>query len=109
MAQEKDMVNNPPHYAEGTSLECIDAMIIALGIKVVMYFCLGNAFKYLWRHKLKGGMQDLDKTEWYLNKYLELDSNRGREEDNAYRRLCIMSGKYRKKLERELKNVTSED
>lgn len=66
-----DTVYNPSHYAS-TSVECIDIMIETQGIEAVRDFCLCNAFKYLWRHNLKNGNEDVKKATWYLNKYLEL-------------------------------------
>lgn len=66
-----DTVNNPAHYAS-TSVECIDMMIETQGIGAVKDFCLCNAFKYLWRRRLKNGDEDVKKAAWYLNKYLEL-------------------------------------
>ena len=71
MNSYKDMVNNPPHYANG-GIECIDAMIAAQGEAAVSDFCLCNAFKYIWRTKHKNGIEDVDKAIWYLNKYKEL-------------------------------------
>lgn len=64
-------VNHPSHYASG-SIECIDAMIAAYGIKAVMDFCKCNAFKYQWRFESKNGEEDLRKAQWYQNKYIEL-------------------------------------
>ena len=66
-----DNVNRPAHYASG-KYECIEVMLEELGRKVVMDFCLGNAFKYLWRHQKKNGIEDLRKCKWYLDKFLEL-------------------------------------
>ena len=66
-----DEVQSPEHYTSG-DIQCIDAMIAAFGIESVMNFCCCNAFKYLWRHKKKNGLQDLNKMEWYINKYYEL-------------------------------------
>lgn len=66
-----DTVNNPAHYAS-TSVECIDIMIETQGMEAVRDFCLCNAFKYLWRHNIKNGNEDVKKAAWYLNKYLEL-------------------------------------
>ena len=63
---------NPDHYKSQTSLECIDAMEIAFGYEGVAYFCLCNAFKYIWRWKNKNGTEDLKKAEWYLKKADEL-------------------------------------
>ena len=66
-----DMVNSPPHYANG-GIECIDAMVASQGPTAVKDFCLCNAFKYIWRTKNKNGIEDIDKAIWYLNKYKEL-------------------------------------
>ena len=64
-----DPINHPAHYEGNTSLECIDVMEIAFGQEAVAKFCLCNAFKYLWRHKHKGGAEDVQKAEWYLNHF----------------------------------------
>lgn len=67
-----DEVNQPKHYTSG-NIECIDAMIAAFGKDAVANFCLCNAFKYIWRNKLKGNSQlDCQKAIWYLDKYQEL-------------------------------------
>ena len=66
-----DVVSKPKHYAS-TSIECIDAMRETQGVEATKQFCICNAFKYLWRSKNKGGMEDINKAMWYLNKYLEL-------------------------------------
>ena len=63
----QDMVNHPYHYEGSTSIECIDAMLVAFGSYNVFYFCLQNAFKYLWRHKNKNGLEDVKKAQWYLD------------------------------------------
>jgi hypothetical protein len=64
-------VSHPSHYTQG-GIECIDAMIAAFGEQAVAHFCMCNAFKYLWRHNFKNGLEDINKAEWYLNKYKEL-------------------------------------
>jgi len=64
-----DNINHPAHYEGNTSLECIDVMEIAFGAEAVGNFCLCNAFKYLWRYKHKGGAEDVQKAEWYLNHF----------------------------------------
>lgn len=63
-----DNVNHPAHYADSCSIECIDAMMVAMGRRAVMDFCQCNAFKYLWRHKHKNGVEDVKKAGWYLLK-----------------------------------------
>lgn len=74
-----DMVNNPSHYASG-KFECIEVMEDTLGKEAVMSFCICNAFKYIFRHKKKNGVEDIQKAKWYLNKYIELEENTTSEE-----------------------------
>ena len=74
---EKDVVNHPAHYTAG-GIECIDALAAATeeltGIEAV---CTANAIKYLWRWKLKNGVEDLKKAIWYINYLLtHLDESR---------------------------------
>ena len=70
--QDVDMVNSPQHY-NIDGLECIDAMLKLYGKDAVLNFCMLNSFKYQWRCNNKGNCkQDLQKSRWYLNKYLEL-------------------------------------
>lgn len=66
-----DNVNHPNHYETG-KYQCIDVMEEALGKQVVEDFCIANAFKYIYRHKNKGGAEDIAKAKWYLEKYLSL-------------------------------------
>lgn len=63
----EDHVNHPSHYADHCSLECFDVLKVLLGPERVFHFCIGNAFKYLWRYKYKNGKEDLDKANWYLS------------------------------------------
>ena len=69
-AKKRDNVNHPAHYTSG-GIECIDAMQAAFGAEAVKDFCLCNAFKYLWRHRNKNGVEDLKKARWYLNRLIE--------------------------------------
>lgn len=76
MKKKNDMVNNPSHYAGGTSLECIDSMLAVLGVRGTIDFCLGNSYKYLWRHKLKGKPEeDLEKAQWYVDRAVILNNS----------------------------------
>lgn len=68
---ETDVVNHPSHYETG-NFECIDVMIETQGKEAVLNFCLCNAFKYLYRHNRKNGIEDIKKSRWYINKYIEL-------------------------------------
>lgn len=67
----EDNVNHPSHYTSG-NVECIEAMIAAYGIEAVMNFCKCNAFKYQWRFDKKNGTEDINKAQWYQDKYKEL-------------------------------------
>ena len=69
---ESDLVNHPSHYETG-KFECIDVMEEALGRDVVKGFCIGNAFKYLYRAKRKNGLEDLRKAQWYLNRVISME------------------------------------
>lgn len=66
-----DNVNHPSHYGTG-NFECIDVMIETQGKEAVMDFCVCNAFKYIYRHNNKNGIEDIKKAKWYLDKYIEL-------------------------------------
>jgi len=60
---------NPTHYKNtppNTDIvgECID-------YSEKLGFCLGNAFKYIWRAGLKGPFEeDLNKGLWYMSRFL---------------------------------------
>ena len=69
-----EQVNHPAHY-QGNGIECIDAMIAAFGKEEVKTFCKLNSFKYIWRANSKGKCsEDMQKANWYLNKFNELDN-----------------------------------
>ena len=62
---DHDPVNHPTHYTSHPSgVECIQ-------IVEWMSFCLGNAVKYIWRADIKGGIEDLQKAVWYLEREIE--------------------------------------
>lgn len=79
--QKIDNVNHPAHYEATTSIECIEAMELIFDWYDVQTFCLCNAFKYIWRHKHKGGLEDLDKAQWYINHAVQLYINEDVEKD----------------------------
>ena len=74
-AMNADNVEHPAHYTGG-SIECIDAMAETQGVEAVKNFCICNAFKYLWRHGKKNGVEDVKKAAWYLNKFIELEEKK---------------------------------
>jgi hypothetical protein len=64
-----DAVNSPEHYLG--KIECIDAIEAALTPEEFRGFCKGNIIKYIFRERLKGGTESLEKGQWYLNRLLE--------------------------------------
>ncbi len=58
-----DNVNQPAHYTQ-QPVECIE-------FAQHMNFCMGNAFKYIWRYGHKNGVEDLKKARWYLSRVIE--------------------------------------
>lgn len=91
-----DNVNHPAHYEASTSLECIEAMELMFGKQAVYDYCICNAYKYIWRHRNKNGLEDLNKAEWYLNKASELQKESDLylgDEDDRYRLYKTLSDK----------------
>jgi hypothetical protein len=70
-----DPVNHPKHYTEHPSgVECVQ-------ITEHMNFCLGNAMKYIWRADLKGGIEDLQKAAWYIEREIKRRQHEDRRDD----------------------------
>ena len=67
MASEDNI--NPEHYTQG--IECIDYIT-----SKNMSFLEGNVVKYVTRYKMKNGLEDLVKAQWYLTRLIE-DFNEG--------------------------------
>ncbi len=64
-----DNVNHPPHYASG-GIECIEAIKAQLtreGYLGALHF---NVAKYVWRWRDKGGVESLEKAQWYLTRLI---------------------------------------
>jgi hypothetical protein len=62
---------NPDHYRQG-KIECIEAIESAtINLTGLEAFCCGNAIKYLWRWKEKGGITDLEKSKWYIDRLIK--------------------------------------
>lgn len=59
-----DPVNHPSHYTRGM-LECIDAIE---GLELP--FHEAQVLKYITRWRFKGGVQDLEKARWYLDRLI---------------------------------------
>jgi len=67
-----DPVNSPAHYTQG-SMEVIEAIE---GLR--LNYHQGNIIKYVSRYNMKGGIQDLQKARWYLDRLILI------EEQQAY-------------------------
>ncbi len=72
--EPSDAVHHPPHYTGHPSgVECIE-------ITRHMNFCLGNAFKYIWRAGFKGNaIEDLEEARRYIQ--IEIDRRKALEEN----------------------------
>ncbi|BCG57472.1 DUF3310 domain-containing protein [Paenibacillus sp. URB8-2] len=70
-----DPVNHPQHYTAG-NIECIDGIESAIeGLPPDEAYCIGTAIKYLWRWKRKGGVEDLRKAQWFINRVIAKEDN----------------------------------
>jgi len=69
----KDNIN-PSHYKQG-KVECIDAIESAtINKKGLDAVCTANVIKYLWRCEEKGGVEDMKKAKWYLEKMISMQT-----------------------------------
>lgn len=74
-----DLVKSPTHYTQG-KIEVIDYIRDKLTKEQFIGYCIGNVLKYVSRYQLKGGKQDLEKAEVYLEWAIErMDGKRGEE------------------------------
>jgi len=66
-----DMVDNPPHYNNG-SIECIEAIEAMLSKDEYIGYLRGNALKYMWRFRYKSKpFEDLRKARWYEERLMK--------------------------------------
>ena len=63
-----DFVNHPPHY-QG-AIECIDAIEASMSAEAFKGSLKANVIKYIWRYETKGGVESLQKAQWYLNRLI---------------------------------------
>ena len=68
--QTTDPVSHPSHYTGG-GIECIDAIKASMSKLEYEGFLKGNLIKYTWRYRDKGGLQDLHKANWYLDRLIK--------------------------------------
>jgi len=64
------MVNEPPHYTKG-GIECLDAIKASMPREQFIGYLKGNEIKYVWRYEHKGGVEDLKKANFYLNRLIQ--------------------------------------
>lgn len=69
-----DNVNNPSHYNKG-GIECIDAIQSSMTKEAFCGYLKGNIQKYVFRYENKGGIESLQKAQWYLNKLIEVEAS----------------------------------
>lgn len=69
----KEKVNHPKHYNRENAMECIEEMVMLFGVEETKIFCKLNAWKYRYRAAEKNGIEDLKKSDWYIQKYKELN------------------------------------
>ena len=66
-----DKVNSPPHYGQG-NIECIEYIEDFLTQEEYIGYLRGNIAKYLHRWRYKNGLEDLNKSQWYLNELIRV-------------------------------------
>lgn len=66
-----DNINNPSHYNQG-KIETIDYLESCLTHEEFKGFLKGNIIKYTSRERLKGGIEDIKKGEYYKKKLITL-------------------------------------
>lgn len=67
--ESKDNIN-PDHYTIG-GIETIDYLQAKLSKEQFRGYLLGNIIKYMSRYQYKNGVEDVKKSQWYMNKLLE--------------------------------------
>lgn len=75
MSKNFDPVKQPEHYTSG-KYECWDVMEDVFGVDEMKAFCRLCAFKYIWRSERKNGVQDLEKARVYIDRLIDLETNR---------------------------------
>ena len=67
-----NMVSHPDHYKSETGLEVIDVIeAFTFDLHGIEATDTGNIIKYICRWKKKNGLQDLEKTMWYLQHLID--------------------------------------
>lgn len=72
--EEVDLINHPPHYADGPRCPTCGMPVECIVITERMNFNRGNAMKYLWRAGRKSVLaevEDLKKARWYIDREIK--------------------------------------
>ena len=77
-----DPVNHPSHYAD-KDIEVIDYIFDTLTPEEATGYCIGNVMKYVSRWRHKGGPEDLEKAQKYLEWAIERAKAECREKNGA--------------------------
>jgi len=75
---------NPDHYKQG-DIECIEAIKASMPPAQFEGYLKGNIVKYVWRYKMKKGLQDLLKAQWYMNRLILEEQNKTIQDDEWQR------------------------
>ena len=68
---ENDDINWPKHYTAGFGIQPLDFIM-----KNELDFVEGNIVKYICRYDMKGGIKDLKKARFYLDKLIEKEKKK---------------------------------
>jgi len=71
MEMVPESINHPAHYNTGT-IEVIDFIQDKLTPEEFEGFCKGVILQYVSRCRLKGGIEDLKKAQWYLTRIISV-------------------------------------
>lgn len=78
---EDKMVSHPSHYQSKNGIEVIDVIeAFTEDLEGIEAVCAGNAIKYLCRWNKKNGVQDLEKSIWYIQKLINVLNSKNKEE-----------------------------
>ncbi len=74
------MVSHPSHYQSKNGIEVIDVIeSFTEDLEGIEAVCAGNAIKYLCRWSKKNGVQDLEKSIWYIRKLINVLQTKNKE------------------------------
>ena len=77
-----DAVQHPSHYTHG-GIECIEAIRASMTADGFCDYCKGNIFKYIWRWRDKGGVEDLRKASVYLDWLINTADEKEKKGENS--------------------------